>query len=225
MAVIYPFQMNTLFTTLIVVGTGLVAYAMAYFAVAMQVEAASRQRISPFNLWRVFLEGLGALARHMLKVNTLSWSMDAFALFNLDRNSATHRDLECAALPLYQALAQRPVVFPPSQVRALDLLMAEAAEAIKQREAVAQLVREMHRQRREEEDYRRSAHRQQGAAADEQGWRAVMGLPPDERRIDVVKQAYRRLARAAHPDRGGSDAAMVALNAAMEQARKELGFI
>lgn len=38
--------------------------------------------------------------------------------------------------------------------------------------------------------------------------------------LDVVKEAYRDAARKAHPDGGGSHDAMVAINAAWDQARK-----
>jgi hypothetical protein len=41
--------------------------------------------------------------------------------------------------------------------------------------------------------------------------------------VDEITAAYRRLAAKAHPDTGGSDAAMARLNAARDQGRKERG--
>lgn len=41
---------------------------------------------------------------------------------------------------------------------------------------------------------------------------------------EVVKASYNALAKQAHPDHGGSDAAMSELNEALEQARGERGF-
>lgn len=53
-------------------------------------------------------------------------------------------------------------------------------------------------------------------------WREVLGLYSGERNLEIVKAAYRRLASAAHPDKGGSHDAMTALNAALADAEKEL---
>ncbi|MCC5613136.1 hypothetical protein LC612_42290 [Nostoc sp. CHAB 5834] len=55
-------------------------------------------------------------------------------------------------------------------------------------------------------------------------WRTVLGMSVYERDPAKVKLAYARLARKAHPDRGGSDAAMAELNLAMQAAREELNF-
>jgi hypothetical protein len=53
------------------------------------------------------------------------------------------------------------------------------------------------------------------------GWRSVLGLPasgPITR--DQIKAAYRRQAKALHPDHGGSVAAMASLNLARTAAMK-----
>lgn len=50
-------------------------------------------------------------------------------------------------------------------------------------------------------------------------WWNVLGCAHDAP-LEMVKDAYRDKARAAHPDNGGSHDAMVALNAAWDQARK-----
>ena len=54
-------------------------------------------------------------------------------------------------------------------------------------------------------------------------WRAVFGIPEDMPATpSAVEATYRELARARHPDAGGSQEAMAELNIAVEQARKEL---
>lgn len=53
-------------------------------------------------------------------------------------------------------------------------------------------------------------------------WSDVLSLPRDAKRADV-DAAYRRLASQRHPDKGGTDAAFAELNAARDQALKEVG--
>ena len=54
-------------------------------------------------------------------------------------------------------------------------------------------------------------------------WRTVLGFKEDENpRISQVRSAYRRLAKSDHPDAGGTHAQMLKLNAALDEARKEL---
>jgi len=48
-----------------------------------------------------------------------------------------------------------------------------------------------------------------------QGWRATLGISPDAT-PDQIKAAYHAKARECHPDHGGSDAAMAAVNEAYE---------
>lgn len=56
-------------------------------------------------------------------------------------------------------------------------------------------------------------------------WRDVLGVPNTVQNEQGLKDAYRRAASAAHPDKGGSDARMAEVNAAYEQGRAELGFV
>lgn len=53
-------------------------------------------------------------------------------------------------------------------------------------------------------------------------WRGVLGLGHGPVTRAQVEAAYRRLARERHPDLGGSNAAMVELNAARDAALKEV---
>jgi hypothetical protein len=53
-------------------------------------------------------------------------------------------------------------------------------------------------------------------------WWDVLGCAHDAP-LEVVKDAFREKARAAHPDNGGSHEAMVAINAAWDQARRAFG--
>lgn len=54
-------------------------------------------------------------------------------------------------------------------------------------------------------------------------WREVIGVPPAERDLSVIRAAYRRRASVSHPDKGGTHEAMTELNKALMQAEKELG--
>jgi hypothetical protein len=54
-------------------------------------------------------------------------------------------------------------------------------------------------------------------------WRSVLGLGHYSVTMDDVDAAFKRLARIAHPDAGGTDAEMARLNQAREIARAELG--
>ena len=53
-------------------------------------------------------------------------------------------------------------------------------------------------------------------------WRRVLEVPLEERRLAVIKRAYRRKAQVLHPDRGGDTAAMTQLNAAYRLALEAL---
>jgi hypothetical protein len=54
-------------------------------------------------------------------------------------------------------------------------------------------------------------------------WRQVFGLPSDAPVTSAeVRALYKRMASQAHPDKGGSHAAMTELNEAYEQAKKEI---
>lgn len=56
-------------------------------------------------------------------------------------------------------------------------------------------------------------------------WRKVLGILDDEPiDEDALAACFRDAAKAAHPDHGGSDSQMAAVNLAYEQAKVELGF-
>lgn len=52
-------------------------------------------------------------------------------------------------------------------------------------------------------------------------WRDVLGVPNTVQTEQTLKDAYRRAASAAHPDKGGTSEAMAAVNAAYAQAKQE----
>ena len=54
-------------------------------------------------------------------------------------------------------------------------------------------------------------------------WCETLGLPPGTRDLKLVRDAYRALSKLRHPDVGGSNEAMAALNVAYSQALAELG--
>lgn len=55
------------------------------------------------------------------------------------------------------------------------------------------------------------------------GWRAVLGFPDGPCDVADVRSVWRKLATLHHPDNGGDASAMAAINAAAEQAIRELG--
>ncbi|MEH7904055.1 J domain-containing protein [Rhizobium laguerreae] len=62
-------------------------------------------------------------------------------------------------------------------------------------------------------------------APDKKHWREILGIrtedgPPS---ADFIKLVYQRLAKDAHPDRGGSQDAMAELNRARDEALQEIG--
>jgi hypothetical protein len=62
------------------------------------------------------------------------------------------------------------------------------------------------------------------APAGQKTWRQVFGLPSDAPVTSAeVRALYKRMASQAHPDKGGSHAAMTELNEAYEQAKREIG--
>lgn len=54
-------------------------------------------------------------------------------------------------------------------------------------------------------------------------WADVLALAADKRTLADIETAYKMLARTRHPDHGGSHEMMAELNAAVDQARREIG--
>jgi len=52
-------------------------------------------------------------------------------------------------------------------------------------------------------------------------WRHVLGLTTETATMDKAEAAYKKLAMARHPDRGGTHEQMAAINAAWDQAKRE----
>lgn len=70
--------------------------------------------------------------------------------------------------------------------------------------------------------YRGYSQSQQPKALPSNHWTNVLGVKVNAT-VREIKAAYRALAKVAHADTGGSDEAMARLNAARDQAMKELG--
>lgn len=56
----------------------------------------------------------------------------------------------------------------------------------------------------------------------ERGWREILGITNPKPHSSEIEAMYRTKAKRAHPDAGGSDAAMAELNSARDQALKEI---
>ena len=62
------------------------------------------------------------------------------------------------------------------------------------------------------------------ALPEPKGWREILGFPKDANPgLEAINTFWRNAARQAHPDVGGSHARMAEVNAARDQAMKELG--
>ncbi|CAN7423065.1 hypothetical protein LJR029_007045 [Caballeronia sp. LjRoot29] len=53
-------------------------------------------------------------------------------------------------------------------------------------------------------------------------WRELLGVAATERNMATMRAAFKRLASAAHPDKGGTHQTMADLNAALVAAEKAL---
>lgn len=69
----------------------------------------------------------------------------------------------------------------------------------------------------------RSFHALLPAPGAKRPWREVLGLVVGDVNLALAETVYRERSKRAHPDLGGSDAAMAALNVAIDDARRELG--
>lgn len=190
-------------------------YLAWYSAVNGHVVKASHSPFSPLSFWRLLRESAGIAARALCGRPTLYTEEDLLALGQLTRTSASAPQLETLVAQTQHYMHKHPVSYPQSQQDALLRLSADCAERIRWREDVQDLVQGIRQQH-------------QAAAAYWEGtrqpkWRAVLGLAPGEQDPDIIRKAYRARARAAHPDRGGSNEEMARVNEAMARARDELG--
>lgn len=207
---------------LAILGYGTVAYTAMFIVAGSAVARAGGDTLSIFNCKAVFLECLGIVLRKVRKYITfrqeLSWSQ----VFKLDPNRASYADVEQASLRMLLRMRQLRWYYPQSQRQVILRLAAQGFKHIQLREIYAAAMREHLRNTRTQSHYEQAAA---PAPAQASGWRAVLGVTAHECDINVIKKAYRTRALKAHPDRGGSDAAMATLNNAIAQARKELSFV
>jgi hypothetical protein len=185
------------------------AYAVLYVIATVVVADATGNHLNPLNLKRILLEVTGALLRR--RRPTLSYTKRWQDVFRLDPDTATTADVEAAVLRVGTRISERRWAYPASQHTALRLLASAAADQLRRRDAYRQ--------------HQAFMHRYAEALGQRSGWRRVLGVPMGELDVRAIKQAYRKLAQRAHPDHGGSDAAMARLNNAFAQARQELAFV
>ncbi len=98
------------------------------------------------------------------------------------------------------------------------------AQALREREPQERARREAERRRQEEErrreEEKRRAARSRSTAPEP--WWIVLGLSSSASQFEAERR-YRELALKYHPDRGGDGPTMIALNIAIEQARRMFG--
>lgn len=187
-------------------------YALMYAIAAAVTWDAFRCALNPFNLPRILREFIGALAR--MRGTTVKLTGSWGDILGLNPESATELSIDQAVARLTSQMRARRWAYPASQYQILEKVADTAVYAV--------YCRDRNRQAQEEINRFYEALQQRQAQT---SWRQVLGIAPQERDTEAVKRAYRKLALRAHPDRGGSNADMAVLNAAMAQARQELAFV
>jgi len=205
---------------LAVFGYGLVGYTALYMVASSVVARAGCDRLSIMSYKAIFRECVGIALRKWRKYITFRPEAPWNKVFKLDPNHASYADVEQATMRMLLRMNQLRWYYPESQRQVILRLAAQGFKHIQRREFHAEAMREYLRQSRSH-----SFHGRAPAPAQPTGWRAVLGVDANECDVTVIKKAYRTRALKAHPDRGGSDAAMATLNNAIAQARKELSFV
>lgn len=192
--------------------------AFLYLPVAMWATKGMHSRISPWDARGVARELIGKTVRVLLRRPALPQRAGCFEVFDLYRSSSTYAEVEVAVGIWVERMRKHRWAYPLSQQQVLRQHATAALSYTITREISKQeLQAEWAAQERAELDF--------AARLAVRGWRAVLNLTNGECNATAVKKAYRTLVSAAHPDRGGSDAALAELNIAMAQAREELNFV
>lgn len=200
-------------------------YALLYVT-AVSVTLRAGYTVSPFNLPAVFREAIGALLRHVLNRTSLVWAAEHNALMDvlgLTPQKLTPQAVNDAVGTMMRHMKAHPWSYPRSQFK----ILVDEAERLMRHAQQAQAAREEARRRFDEafQAAGTSKQRQVVPARPAVDWRSALGVNPGERDPDVIKKAYRKLAAKLHPDRGGDQAKFAIVSRAMDEARKELGFV
>jgi len=214
--------------TLLVLG-----YILLHIATLLVVSPTASAAPEPWNVVGMLRECLGAALRKLQGEKSYRFGMRSFEVFGLHTNQASLAELDKAKDLLLTKMRQHPWLYPKSQQGAVEALADQFNLLITIRIRLESISREFakERQRAEERAYAEEKARhywendEKFRTVTSYGWRQVLGLPESERDVHVIKQAYRKRAQSAHPDRGGSNDAMAKLNQAIEQAREELSFV
>lgn len=142
-------------------------------------------------------------------------------VLEVDPETVTAPEIVKRAHRLNEYLGRRYFFANVDQVY-LSALRMEALFYVLTRDFEKQVARAK-AQHRAAHDYAKS--QKQGTGRAQGGWRSILGLTAGESEVSAIKQAFRRKAQKAHPDKGGSAEQMAQLNKAYAQAKSELGFV
>lgn len=187
-------------------------YALIYLLGALSYNKSLSEAIPPFNIFLLMRESLAWVARWLGSNQTLTVNQTVSSWIQglgLDPGKVTMAALENATRELTEEMQTRWVSYPESQYKVVTLMTKKAIERIQDIERARQA--------------KESASLQAAAPAGD--WRRILGVPNDEMDAKAIKTAYARLVRKEHPDRGGTGERMPQLNAAIEAARAEIGFV
>ena len=166
-------------------------------------------------------EIIGWVVRKLYKLPDYRQFAGAFSMLGLMASTASRRQVLESGLKILRAMEKHPWAYPRSQLRhVFDWLDYAEWVVIHRERMAAQDKEESARTERQRQRKQNSTPRPTSKAVP--AWRSILGLSSNERDVRTIKQAYRKLAQQAHPDRGGSNDAMVQINLAMQQARAEL---
>lgn len=212
------------------------AYVLLYGSVVQYALMAGIEAPKLWQLAALAREARGSWLRWRKGLPTFTLDIPTERLFKLDLATATLRDVLAAHTKLTESMRKHGHAYTESQrdiVRRLCFRVMLVTEARAYREEHER----QERRKRERDEYSQKAYshdrqqrqerqeRSQPSATRPGSWRQVLGVPASERDVQVIKKAYRKLASAAHPDRGGSVEVMTKLNKAMAAARSELSFV
>lgn len=172
-------------------------------------------------LWEL----IGWVVRKIYKLPDYTKCAGAFTMLGLMASTASRRQVLESGLRILKSMEKHRWAYPRSHMERVFELLDYAEWAVIHRDRMAAQDKEEYaRTERARQRQHKQGNPSKNPSSSAQAWRSTLGLSSGERDIQAIKQAYRKLAQRAHPDRGGSNDAMVRLNLAMQQARAELRF-